>query len=239
VDRPEIAALIRFAALTGCRVGEARALRWDWIDGPRAALPDSKSGPKAIWLGETARRLLAALPNSCAFVFARGGKPIDDTTLWHAWSAVRADARLEGVRLHDLRHGFASVAVGAGETLHTVAGLLGHSELAVTQGYAQFAEAPVREAADRVGEALDASLRKGGRGHGRDAPGVSREDAYAAVQGNSMKVWRGEGRFIDFLKADPVVSKALSDAVLEELFDYGYHTKNVDVIFRRVFGEQG
>ena len=69
--------------------------------------------------------------------------------------------------------------------------------------------------------------------------GVSREDAYAAVQGNSMKVWRGEGKFIDFLKADPVVSKALSDKVLEELFDYGYHTKNVDVIFRRVFGEQG
>jgi len=68
--------------------------------------------------------------------------------------------------------------------------------------------------------------------------GVSREDAYAAVQGNSMKVWRGEGRFIDFLKADPVVSKALSDSVLEELFDYGYHTKNVDVIFKRVFGEQ-
>jgi hypothetical protein len=68
--------------------------------------------------------------------------------------------------------------------------------------------------------------------------GVSREDAYAAVQGNSMKVWRGEGRFIDFLKADAVVSKALSDAELEELFDYGYHTKNVDVIFKRVFGEQ-
>ncbi|KQV56298.1 MULTISPECIES: adenylosuccinate lyase [unclassified Caulobacter] len=69
--------------------------------------------------------------------------------------------------------------------------------------------------------------------------GVSREDAYAAVQGNAMKVWRGEGRFIDFLKADPVVSKALSDSALEELFDYGYHTKNVDVIFKRVFGEQG
>jgi len=68
---------------------------------------------------------------------------------------------------------------------------------------------------------------------------VSREDAYAAVQGNAMKVWRGEGRFIDFLKADPVVSKALTDAELEELFDFGYHTKNVDVIFKRVFGEQG
>ncbi|MDB5455182.1 MAG: adenylosuccinate lyase, partial [Caulobacter sp.] len=67
---------------------------------------------------------------------------------------------------------------------------------------------------------------------------VSREDAYAAVQANAMKVWRGEGKFLDLLKADPVVSKALSDAQLEALFDLGYHTKNIDVIFKRVFGEQ-
>jgi adenylosuccinate lyase len=64
--------------------------------------------------------------------------------------------------------------------------------------------------------------------------GISREDAYAAVQENAMKVWRGEGRFIDFLKADARVT--LPDADLEALFDIGYHTKNVDVIFNRVFG---
>jgi adenylosuccinate lyase len=67
--------------------------------------------------------------------------------------------------------------------------------------------------------------------------GVSREDAYAAVQGNAMKVWRGEGLFLDFLKADPVVSKAMTDAELEDLFDNGYHFKHVDTIFSRVFGE--
>jgi adenylosuccinate lyase len=67
--------------------------------------------------------------------------------------------------------------------------------------------------------------------------GVSREDAYAAVQGNSMRVWRGEGKFLDFLKADPVVRPNLSDEELGELFDLGYHFKNVDVIFARVFGE--
>ena len=66
---------------------------------------------------------------------------------------------------------------------------------------------------------------------------VSREDAYAAVQGNAMKVWRGEGRFLDFLKADAVVSKALTDAELEDLFDNAYHFKHVDTVFRRVFGE--
>ncbi|WP_312135977.1 adenylosuccinate lyase [Brevundimonas sp.] len=64
--------------------------------------------------------------------------------------------------------------------------------------------------------------------------GISREDAYAAVQENAMKVWRGEGRFIDFLKSDGRVT--LPDADLEALFDIGYHTKNVDVIFNRVFG---
>ena len=67
--------------------------------------------------------------------------------------------------------------------------------------------------------------------------GVSREDSYAAVQGNAMKVWRGEGLFLDFLKADPVVSKAMTDAELEDLFDNGYHFKHVDTIFARVFGQ--
>jgi adenylosuccinate lyase len=65
--------------------------------------------------------------------------------------------------------------------------------------------------------------------------GLSREGSYAAVQRNAMKVWRGEGNFLDFLKADPEVT--LSDAELAELFDLGYHFKNVDVIFSRVFGQ--
>jgi adenylosuccinate lyase len=68
--------------------------------------------------------------------------------------------------------------------------------------------------------------------------GVSREDAYAAVQGNAMKVWRGEGNFLDFLKADATVGPHLSDAELAELFDLGYHFKHVDAIFARVFGAQ-
>ncbi|OHB31294.1 MAG: adenylosuccinate lyase [Phenylobacterium sp. RIFCSPHIGHO2_01_FULL_69_31] len=66
--------------------------------------------------------------------------------------------------------------------------------------------------------------------------GLSREASYAAVQRNAMKVWRGEGNFLDFLKADPEIT--LSDAELEQLFDLGYHFKNVDRVFARVFGEQ-
>jgi adenylosuccinate lyase len=66
--------------------------------------------------------------------------------------------------------------------------------------------------------------------------GVAREEAYRLVQRNAMKVWRGEGDFLTFLKADPEVHARLSDAELEENFDLGYHFKHVDTIFDRVFG---
>jgi adenylosuccinate lyase len=67
--------------------------------------------------------------------------------------------------------------------------------------------------------------------------GMSREAAYQAVQRNAMPAWRGEGNFLDLLKADPEVAAHLAPAALEELFDEAYHTKHVDTIFRRVFGE--
>jgi adenylosuccinate lyase len=66
--------------------------------------------------------------------------------------------------------------------------------------------------------------------------GVAREDAYALVQRNAMKVWRGEGDFLTFLKADTDVGQHLSDAEIEANFDLGHHFKHVDTIFRRVFG---
>jgi len=67
--------------------------------------------------------------------------------------------------------------------------------------------------------------------------GMSREDAYAAVQRNAMEVWQGRGNFLDLLKADRDVNAHIADAELEGLFDMAYHTKNVDRIFSRVFGE--
>jgi adenylosuccinate lyase len=68
--------------------------------------------------------------------------------------------------------------------------------------------------------------------------GVSREDAYRIVQRNAMKVWRGEGDFLAFLKADPDVSSRLTEEELEAMFDEAYHFKHVDTIFERVFGEE-
>ena len=66
--------------------------------------------------------------------------------------------------------------------------------------------------------------------------GASREDSYRLVQRNAMKVWRGEGDFLAFLKKDADVKKYLSDAELAEQFDLGFHLKHVDTIFKRVFG---
>jgi adenylosuccinate lyase len=66
--------------------------------------------------------------------------------------------------------------------------------------------------------------------------GVSREDAYAIVQANAMRAWRGEGDFLKLLKADKAVAKVLGAKELEALFDLGYHLKQVDAIFERVFG---
>ncbi len=67
--------------------------------------------------------------------------------------------------------------------------------------------------------------------------GVSREDSYRLVQRNAMKVWEQGADFMEELKADPEVTAALSEAEIEEKFDLGYHTKHVDTIFARVFGE--
>ncbi len=93
---------------------------------------------------------------------------------------------------------------------------------------------------DRMQENLD---RLGGLVHSQRVllaltqAGESREDAYRLVQRNAMPAWRGEGAFLDNLKADSDVTNRLSNSELEALFDLSYHTKNVDVIFNRVFVE--
>jgi adenylosuccinate lyase len=67
--------------------------------------------------------------------------------------------------------------------------------------------------------------------------GMSREDAYRTVQRHAMDAWKGNGEFLDLLKTDPEVARHLDDATLTGLFDMGYHSKHVDTVFIRVFGE--
>jgi integrase len=158
-SEPVIVALVRFLALTGCRKSEARLLRWEMIDGCRAALPDSKTGPRAIWMGERARDIIAELPRTSPFVFSIGDTAVPEQRLDRNWRAIRSMAGMPALRLHDLRHGFASVAISSGESLRTVSGLLGHSDLQTTAGYAKFSEEPVRKAAERVADHLTKALR--------------------------------------------------------------------------------
>jgi integrase len=157
-EYPSEIGCLKFLALTGCRRGEALGLTWDMIDSARAALPDAKSGPRAIWLGRPAKRLLASFPKSNVYVFGADRAPLGSIDLTNVWTVVRERAQLGNLRVHDLRHSFASVAVNTGIDLKVVAGLLGHSDLGTTQGYAHLAEHPVQEASQRVGVYLAKAL---------------------------------------------------------------------------------
>ena len=152
---PREAGCFRFLALTGCRKGEALALRWDMIDGPRCALPDAKSGPRAIWLGRPAKRVLASFPRSNLYVFGEGKDPMPDHRIDRVWRKLRQSAKLSGVRLHDLRHSFASVGINAGLDLRVIGGLLGHSDLATTEGYTHIEDRTIKAASQRVGTHLE------------------------------------------------------------------------------------
>ena len=151
---PQAVAVIRLLMLTGCRFGEVVSLEWDWIRGKRIHLPDSKTGPRALPLGEAARAHIAALPRACdpdAHLFPRYAKARGQSSLIACWRAVWDDAKLGSLRLHDLRHTAASQAVMAGENLHLVGKLLGHRRHRTTAGYAHLADARLVEAVEKVG----------------------------------------------------------------------------------------
>ncbi len=127
---PYAAAAIRLLALIGARKSEVLSLRWDWVDfeGARLNLPDSKTGKKAIPLNAPALAVLATLPriagNPHVFPGSTAGGHIVD--LKWPWMLVRKGAGLGNVRLHDLRHSFASLGAGSGMGLPIIGALLGH-----------------------------------------------------------------------------------------------------------------
>ncbi|MYD22551.1 MAG: tyrosine-type recombinase/integrase [Holophagales bacterium] len=164
-DHPVTVAALRFLLYTGARKSEALRLKWEHIHGNRAVLPDSKTGPRTIWLASPARAVLAARPRcvDCPWVFASScGEPANVDREWHA---IRERAGLPKLRIHDLRHSHAAVAVGGGEGLRVVAGLLGHADIKTTFGYAHLAEGSVFDAANRVSRGLADMLagREAGR----------------------------------------------------------------------------
>jgi integrase len=147
--------------LTGMRLNEALKLLWAEVDLERGLLllEDSKTGKKAIILGEPAIRLLVEMPRTASrYVFPGGrkGRPFHD--LKKAWRSIIKAAQLEGVRIHDLRHTFASYSAGAGASLPIIGRLLGHSQSATTARYAHLALDPVRDVADQTSKSIALAL---------------------------------------------------------------------------------
>jgi integrase len=157
-------AAIRLLALTGCRRGEIDRLRWKDVDLERRLLhlTDSKTREKAVYLSPAAVQILRRLPRmeGNPFVIAgSGGGPTG--ALDKTWSRVRKRACLPDVRLHDLRHTYASVGAGAYIGLPVIGKLLGHTQAATTQRYAHLADDPVRRAADAIGETIALAMARG------------------------------------------------------------------------------
>ncbi|MDE0028535.1 MAG: site-specific integrase, partial [Deltaproteobacteria bacterium] len=154
---PEAVAAIRLLALTGCRRSEVLNLRWRNIGADALNLEDSKTGPRAVPLGEAARTVIDALPGPrkpAAFLFPRHAEGRGIWILTNCWRTACADAGLGRLRLHDLRHTAASQAVMAGENLPLVGKLLGHRRHRTTAGYAHLADSHLVEVAERVGNVI-------------------------------------------------------------------------------------
>jgi integrase len=159
---PAEVALIRFLAYTGARLGEAFTLTWDQLAGQRAVLSDSKTGPRTLWLCREAAQLLENLPRTRpdAEVFLPEHSRLSvRNRVRIVWSQSVAAAALGRVRLHDLRHSFASVGASLGIDLRILAGLLGHADYSSTLCYAHLGRAPLSCAAERVSRRLAQALR--------------------------------------------------------------------------------
>jgi integrase len=165
-ETPFALAAIGLLVLTGARLMEILTLRWDHVDFANAVLrlPDSKTGAKPIYLNDAAINLLRKIPRMTGNPFVIvGGKPGSRlVNLQKPWRRIRAATNLNDVRIHDLRHSFASVAAGAGMSLPVIGKLLGHSQPATTARYAHLAADPVRAASNLIGDKIT-SIMKGSK----------------------------------------------------------------------------
>lgn len=150
-EYPKHTAALRLLLLTGARLSEITKLRWDDVQPPRLQLLDSKTNAKMIYLNRQCEAVLAAIPRDRSspyvFVSPNGKKPLN---LDPCWNKVRHNARIPDVRLHDLRHSYASAGIMDGVPLATIGKLLGHALHETTARYAHVADGAVADAAQRV-----------------------------------------------------------------------------------------
>jgi integrase len=152
-------AVVRLLLYTGARLGEIRGLQWAWVRPPHLCLPDSKTGPKTIWLNRQAIAILNAIPRKplCPYVFPNeaGTAPIRLSS-W--WECFRRGCAVPDLRLHDLRHSFASTAIMDNVPLAAIGKLLGHALPETTARYAHLSDATIADAAQRVSGFLAQAL---------------------------------------------------------------------------------
>lgn len=169
---------LRFLLFTGCRLREALNLEWSHVDLSRGLvfLPDSKTGRKTLVLAAPALTVLAEMPRIGRYVFSgetAGTKDeVPRADLKKPWARLCKHAELEGVRLHDLRHSFASFAAGSNIGLPVIGKLLGHTQASTTNRYAHLAADPLKRAADITANQIEAALE--GR-HGADVIPINRK----------------------------------------------------------------
>jgi integrase len=165
-EAPAVAA-IRLLILTGARLREILGLQWSQIDLERgmAFLPTSKTGKKTVYLSAAAQSVLASIPRVDGNPHVIAGKDAAARPdLKRPWASVTAAAGLSGLRLHDLRHNFASVGAGASMGLPIIGKLLGHSQPATTARYAHLDADPMRRAVDTIGATLSAAMSRAPQG---------------------------------------------------------------------------
>ncbi|CCG42776.1 site-specific integrase [Magnetospirillum molischianum] len=153
---------IRLLMLTGCRLSEIMTLKWEYVDtrARELRLPDSKTGAKVVHFGQTAAAILDDIERLDDNPFVITGKKPGSrlTDLQHPWRRIRDKAGLSDVRIHDLRHSYASGALALGEGLPMIGKLLGHSQVQTTARYAHLANDPVKRAAGRVSDTIGIAL---------------------------------------------------------------------------------
>ena len=153
---PHAAAALRLLIFTGARLREILDLKWEHVDLQRGLLflPDSKTGKKTIVLGGAARAVIENLSRVGSYVIAGSDPEKPRADLQRPWALVSKRAGLDGLRLHDLRHSFASVGAGSGLGLPIIGKLLGHSNSKTTERYAHLAADPLRRASDAISGAI-------------------------------------------------------------------------------------
>ena len=159
-EMPSAVAAFRLLLLTGCRLSEIQFLRWEYVRDDCIELPDAKTGGRVVPLGPEARAVLAALPreedNPWVIRDRLPGSHITD--LQRPWRRIRARAGLEDVRIHDLRHSYASRALALGENLTMIGQLLGHTQVQTTARYAHLARDSIQNAAARITGSIGGNL---------------------------------------------------------------------------------